>query len=163
MAVSTPPDSLLSGADIRAWKGFLRSYTALTKAIDAALEAEHGLPLTSYEVLYHVAETDKSKMRMCDLASTVLLSRSGLTRLVDRLERDGLIARQSCTDDARGQYAVLTDAGRDKLEAARVTHRAAIRTLFLDHFSPEELDLLGDAWDRVLPGASEAAGRRCGC
>src|SRR6185436_3450103 len=102
---------------------------------------------------YNLAERENPKMRMCDLASTVLLSRSGLTRLVDRLERDGLIVRQSCADDARGQYAVLTDAGRERLEAARVTHRAGIRALFLDHFSPEELELLGDAWERVLPGA----------
>lgn len=163
MAVTTTSDAPITGSELRAWKGFLRSYTALTKALDAQLEAEHDLPLTSYEVLFHVADTDGARVRMCDLASTVLLSRSGLTRLVDRLERDGLIARESCVDDARGQYAVLTDAGREKLEAARVTHRAGIRTLFLDHFTPDELALLGDAWDRVLPGASVAAGRRCGC
>jgi DNA-binding MarR family transcriptional regulator len=89
-------------------------------------------------------------MRMNDLAASVLLSRSGLTRLVDRLERDGYLERCSCAHDARGAFAVLTPAGREKLEAARETHLAGVRELFLSRFSDEELDVLGSAWDRVL-------------
>jgi DNA-binding MarR family transcriptional regulator len=162
-ATPTTSDATLSDRELRAWKGFLRAHTAMTKALDAQMDAEHGLPLTSYEVLFHVADSSGERMRMCDLATSVLLSRSGLTRLVDRLERDGLIVRESCADDARGQFAVITEDGRAKLEAARATHRASIRALFLDHFTADELDVLGDAWERVLPGAQQAAGRRCGC
>jgi DNA-binding MarR family transcriptional regulator len=161
MATTVPPTTLLDQRELRAWRGMLRTHAALTKALDLELEAEHGLSLTSYEVLLHVEGSDGDKMRMCDLASSVLLSRSGLTRLVDRLERDGLIARQSCTDDARGQFAVLTAAGREKLHAAQVTYLAGVRTLFLGQFTPEEQELLGSAWDRVLPAALGAAGTRC--
>lgn len=164
MAISTAPATpLLDAREMAAWRGLLKTHMALTKALDLQLEAEHGLSLTSYEVLLHVEDSGEDRMRMCDLASSVLLSRSGLTRLVDRLERDGLIARESCADDARGQFAVLTDAGREKLTAARVTHLSGVRELFLDHFSAEEQELLGAAWGRVLPGAAAAAGRRCGC
>jgi DNA-binding MarR family transcriptional regulator len=142
--------SRLEARELRAWRGLLRVHAQLSKALDAELEREHGLPLTSYEVLLYLSEADDGRMRMHDLASSVLLSRSGLTRLVDRLERDGYLERCSCAHDARGAFAVLTPAGREKLEAARVTHLAGVRELFLGHFSPEELDVLGDAWDRVL-------------
>jgi DNA-binding MarR family transcriptional regulator len=140
----------------------LRVHATLTKALDAELEAAHGLPLSSYEVLMHLADAQDERMRMSDLASTVILSRSGLTRLVDRLEREGLIERQSCPSDARGSFATLTASGRQKLQAARATHLAGVRSLFLDRFSPEELDVLAEAWERVLPGVSGAAGPTCG-
>jgi DNA-binding MarR family transcriptional regulator len=140
----------------------LRAHAALTKALDADLDAEHGLPLSSYEVLLYLADAEGGRMRMRDLASSVILSRSGLTRLADRLEREGLICRESCPSDARGSYAVLTAAGREKLAAARATHLAGVRSLFLQHFSEDELDSLGDAWERVIPGAASAPGPTCG-
>ena len=91
-------------------------------------------------------------MRMCDLAEQAQLSRSGLTRLVDRLERDGLLERCSCEHDARGSYACLTDAGRERLEEARVTHlRGRSREQFFSHFSESELELLADMWERIAP------------
>src|SRR5215208_3515185 len=142
--------SRLDARELRAWRGLLRVHAQLSKALDAELEREHGLPLTSYEVLLYLSEADDGRMRMHDLASSVLLSRSGLTRLVDRLERDGYLERCSCAHDARGAFAVLTPAGRQKLEAARETHLAGVRELFLSHFSDEQLDMLGDGWDRVL-------------
>jgi DNA-binding MarR family transcriptional regulator len=142
--------SRLDSRELRAWRGLLRVHAQLSKALDAQLEAAHGLPLTSYEVLMYLSDAEGGRMRMNDLAASVLLSRSGLTRLVDRLERDGYLERCSCAHDARGAFAVLTPAGREKLEAARETHLAGVRELFLSHFSGEELDLLGDAWDRVL-------------
>ena len=134
----------LDDRELRAWRGMLRVHAILTKALDADLDAAHG------------------RMRMSDLAATVILSRSGLTRLVDRLEREGLIERQSCDSDARGSFATLTPAGRRKLQAARATHLAGVRSLFLDHFSPEELELLAAAWERLLPGVASAPGPRCG-
>jgi DNA-binding MarR family transcriptional regulator len=146
--------SRLDNRELRAWRGLLRVHAALSKELDAQLEAAHGLPLTSYEVLMYLSDAEGGRMRMHDLASSVLLSRSGLTRLVDRLERDGYLERCSCAHDARGAFAVLTSAGREKLEAARETHLAGVRELFLSHFSAEQLDMLGDGWERVLTSLS---------
>ncbi|HEX5145715.1 MAG TPA: MarR family transcriptional regulator, partial [Conexibacter sp.] len=97
------------------------------------------------------AEAPEHRMRMCDLADSVLLSRSGMSRLVDRLERDGLLERCACTHDARGAFACITQAGRDLLEQARPTHVAGIRQRFLSQFSEDELRLLGGFWDRLTP------------
>jgi DNA-binding MarR family transcriptional regulator len=159
---ASPRGEQLSELELRAWRGMLRTHATLTKALDAELEAEHGLPLTSYEVLLHLADAEDQRMRMSDLAATVILSRSGLTRLVDRLEREGLIERQSCPSDARGSFASLTPAGRRKLAAARATHLAGVRSMFLDHFTPEEQEVLGAAWERLLPGVIDAPGPACG-
>ena len=150
----------LDETELRAWRGLLRAHATLVKRLDAELEAEHGLPLTSYEVLLHLAKTDGSKMRMCDIADSVLLSRSGLTRLVDRLEREGYVERTTCPDDARGAYARLTDTGRAKLEAASGTHLEGIREHFLQHFDRSELAVLAEAWERVGSPAA-AAGSSC--
>lgn len=147
----------LCAAELDAWRGLLRVHACVLKAVDAELEATHRLPLTSYEVLVQLSSTPDHRMRMCDLADSVSLSRSGMSRLVDRLERDGLIARAACTADARGAFAVLTDAGRELLEAARPTYRAGIRRRFLGRCSEDELRQLAELWERVLPGLS--AGR----
>ena len=142
--------SRLDTRELRAWRGLLRVHAQLSKALDAQLIAEHGLPLSSYEVLMHLSDAEGGRMRMNELASSVLLSRSGLTRLVDRLEREGYLERCSCAHDARGAFAVLTLAGREKVEAARTTHLAGVRELFLSRFTDEELDAMGAAMDRVL-------------
>jgi len=141
----------LTLGELRAWRGLLRAHACLRKRIDAELERQHGLPMTSYEVLLHLEEANRGRLRMCDLAEQAQLSRSGLTRLVDRLERDGLLERCSCSHDARGAYACLTDSGRTRLQEARVTHRAALRSAFFSRFSEEELSLLADMWDRIAP------------
>lgn len=145
-------DLRLAAHELRAWRGMLRAHAALAKALDAQLEAAHGLQLSSYEVLTYLADAENERMRMCDLASSILLSRSGLTRLVDRLQREGLLERVACSDDARGAFAKLTPAGREKLAAARETHLAGVRAMFVDLFSVEELDALGHLWDRILDG-----------
>lgn len=150
----TAPADRFSERELRAWRGMLRAHASLTKALDADLEAEHDLPLSSYEVLLYLAAADGERMRMSDLADSVALSRSGLTRLVDRMEREGLLGRESCPSDARGSYARLTDAGRAQLDGARRTHLAGVRERFLDHLSDAELDALGDCWERVLPAAT---------
>ena len=144
--------SRLDTRELRAWRGLLHAYAQLSKTLDAQLVAEHGLPLTSYEVLMYLSDADGGRMRMNELADSVLLSRSGLTRLVDRLEREGYLERCSCAHDARGAFAVLTPAGREKVESARVTHLAGVREHFLSKFSSDELEVLGDAWQRVLRG-----------
>ena len=158
MASTSAPRSpeRLAPEELRAWRGLLRVHTAIVKALDGQLEEAHRLPLSSYEVLLFLADAQEERMRMCDLASSVLLSRSGLTRLVDRLAREGLIERVACASDARGAFAQLTPAGREKLRTARETHLAGVRALFLDRLAPEELELLGDVWERLLPAALEA-------
>src|ERR1700724_897253 len=144
----------LTAAELRAWRGLLHAHGCLAKRLDAELEREHRLPLTSFEVLERLHESARGRMRMCDLAEQAQLSRSGLTRLVDRLERDGLLERCSCERDARGACACLTAAGRDRLEEARGTHLAVIREHFLSRFSEEELTVLADMWERIAPCGS---------
>jgi DNA-binding MarR family transcriptional regulator len=146
----------LSEAELRAWRGLLRAHASLAKRLESRLEREHGLQLSSYEVLQHLIDAPGGRMRMCDLAEQAQLSRSGLTRLVDRLERDELLGRCSCEHDARGAYACLTDRGRGRLDAARGTHRAVVREHFLSHFSEGELEALGKMWERVTAGCCGA-------
>src|SRR3954452_4644968 len=144
----------LSAAELGAWRGMLRVHTALVKALDAELAAAHDLPLSSYEVLITLESAPNRKRRMAELADSVLLSRSGMTRLVDRLERDGLLVRDTCTADGRGCYAVLTEKGAELLAHARPTHLEGVRERFLAHFSEDELRRFAEAWERVLPGAA---------
>jgi len=141
----------LTEGESRAWRGLLRAYACLAKRLDAELERAHGLPMTSYEVLHHLGDAPSGRMRMCDLAERAQLSRSGLTRLVDRLEREHLLDRCSCDHDARGSYACLTEAGRERLEEARTTHLAVVREHFFSRFSEVELSVLADMWERIAP------------
>jgi DNA-binding MarR family transcriptional regulator len=148
------PAGELTAAELAAWRGFLRVHAALAKQLDAELAAEHDLPLSSYEVLITLQAAPGRRCRMAELADRVLLSRSGTTRLVDRLEKEGLLERDTCTSDGRGTFAVLTEAGDELLARARPTHLSGVRERFVGHFSPEELATLALWWDRVLPGAA---------
>jgi DNA-binding MarR family transcriptional regulator len=158
--MASPPDIKaepvheLAPEELGAWRGLLRVHSALVKALDSELLAAHELPLTSYEVLINLQAAPGHRRRMAELADTVLLSRSGMTRLVDRLERDGLITRDACDHDGRGTFAVLTDKGEACLTDARRTHLEGVRERFLRHFEPDELRVLSDLWNRVLPGAA---------
>ncbi|HYM45326.1 MAG TPA: MarR family transcriptional regulator [Solirubrobacteraceae bacterium] len=150
-AVKIASGESLSETELQAWRGFLRAHACLAKRLDAELERAHGLPMTSYEVLHHLDDAGAGRMRMCDLAEQAQLSRSGLTRLVDRLAREGLLERCSCDHDARGSYACLTDLGRERLAQARGTHLAVVREQFFSRFSEPELGALADLWDRIAP------------
>ncbi len=129
----------------------LRAHAGLVKELDAELVREHDLPLSSYEVLLFLNDSGDGRMRMSELADSVLLSRSGLTRLVDRLERDGLLKRERCESDARGLFAEITDEGRSVFAAARATHLDGVRRLFLDRFTRDELRTLGALWRKLEP------------
>ena len=148
------PAVQLSSTELGAWRGLLRVHAALVKQLDAELSAAHQLPLSSYEVLLTLESAPAHKLRMAELADSVLLSRSGMTRLVDRLEKDGLLLRDHCTADGRGCYAVLTDKGAEMLATARPTHLEGVRERFLRHFSDEELVILAGIWERIIPGSS---------
>jgi DNA-binding MarR family transcriptional regulator len=149
--IPTGEQEVLSLGELRAWRGLLRAHSCLAKRLDATLEQAHRLPMTSYEALQHLADSSGGRMRMCDLAEQAQLSRSGLTRLVDRLEREELLERCSCEQDARGSFACLTDAGRERLEEARVTHLAVVREHFFSRFSEDELSVLADMCERIAP------------
>ncbi len=155
----TPAPARRSGGDkltpleLGAWRELLRVHATLTRELDEELRRSHGLPLSSYDVLVNLESAPDHQMRMSELADAVLLSRSGLTRLVERLERDGLLARADCPDDARGSLAVLTEAGLARLAEARKTHLTGVRERFLDHFDDAELEQIGAYWQRLLPSA----------
>ena len=134
-----------------AWGGFLRAHGALVRRLDDDLRATHGLTLSSYEVLLFLAWSPDRRMRMGDLAGRVLITLSGVTRLIGRLEREGLVRRERSPEDGRGSYAVLTEAGLLLLREAHPTHLAGVRRLFLGHFNDEELRMLAGFWDRVSP------------
>jgi DNA-binding MarR family transcriptional regulator len=147
----------LSAAELAAWRGMLRVHASLLRAMDADMSAAHGIGLRSYEVLLHLGEAPDERLRMSELSESVLLSASGVSRLVDRLERDGLVRRERCSEDGRGYWTVLTPAGRRKLAEARPTHLDGVRRLFLSHFGAGDLARLAGYWDRVLPGAAASA------
>jgi DNA-binding MarR family transcriptional regulator len=149
--IPTPEQEALSPEEARAWQALMRAHACLAKRLESALEGTHRLPLTSYEVLHRLEEASGGRMRMCDLADRAQLSRSGLTRLADRLESEGLIVRCSCDHDARGSYACITESGRERLEEARATHLTVVRQQFFAHFSPEELGVLASMWERIAP------------
>jgi DNA-binding MarR family transcriptional regulator len=142
----------LDREELAAWRGMLRVHSDMTRVLDAELTHRHGLPLTSYEVLLFLADSPDGRMRMSELADSVLLSRSGLTRLVDRLEREGLLEREQCEEDARGYFAAITDRGRDLFTEARRTHLAGVRERFLSRFSRDDLRTLGALWEKVPHG-----------
>jgi DNA-binding MarR family transcriptional regulator len=154
-SAGTQPIHELTPGELDAWRGLLRVHSALVKALDAELLAGHDLPLTSYEVLINLQAAPDHRRRMAELAEGVLLSRSGMTRLVDRLEREGLLERDACDSDGRGTFAVLTDKGEALLSEARRTHLDGVRERFLQHFSPAELEQLAGYWNRVVPGAAD--------
>jgi DNA-binding MarR family transcriptional regulator len=145
----------LTPLELGSWRELLRVHATLTRELDEELRRSHGLPLSSYDVLVNLESAPDRQMRMSELADAVLLSRSGLTRLVERLERDGLLARADCPDDARGSLAVLTDEGMARLAQARKTHLRGVRERFLDHFSDGELEQLGEMWQRLVPPSGE--------
>ena len=142
--------SKLDRGELSAWKGMLAAHGRLTAELDAELERDHGLGLTSYEVLMNLADAPDGRMRMSELADRLLLSRSGITRLADRLVDKGLIKRERCSNDGRGYNAQLTAKGRDVVTAARPDHLAAVRRLFLSQLSDDELETLGRIWQRLL-------------
>jgi DNA-binding MarR family transcriptional regulator len=145
--------------EVQAFAGLLRAHAATTRRFNAELVAEHGLTLSDYEVLLRLSWAPDQRLRRVDLAQQVLLTPSGITRLLAGLERHGFVERASCESDARVTYAQLTEDGVAKLRAASKTHVNGIRSLFGEHFSGEELESLSDLLGR-LP-VEDAAGGAC--
>lgn len=135
--------------DLAVWRSFLRAHAQLIRTLEAELGEAREIPLASYDVLVQLAEAPAHRLRMTELADRVLLSRSGLTRLIDRLERDGLVRREPVPDDARGMYAVLTAAGTDRLRSATRVHLPGIEAHFARRFNRQELARLGQLLGRL--------------
>lgn len=154
----TEPAPLLTGLN-GAWTGFLRAHAMLARRLDAELQARHDLTLNDYDVLVQLRDSEAGHLRMSDVASRVVLTRSGITRLVDGLQRDGLVARSNCPTDARSVYACITDVGRARLAEAAATHRSGIREAFGDHFSEAELALLTEQFERLISGVQQDCGK----
>jgi DNA-binding MarR family transcriptional regulator len=140
----TPPSAPISRHDARlgAWRAFLRAHARVIRQLERELADEHDLALTDYDVLVQLSAAPDRQMRMSEMADGLLLSRSGVTRLVDRLVAEGLVQRVSCETDRRGQWAQLTDAGYERLRRASPTHLRGIAEHFVDRLSTDDLAAL---------------------
>src|SRR5262245_30589732 len=155
--VSDPPG-------IDAWRTFLVAHARITRRLDDELQAAHGLSLAEYDALLQIATAPNRRVRMNVLAERVILSRSGITRLVDRLETQGAVERIACETDARGQEARLTSAGLERLRAAARTHLDGVHRYFLDRLGPDELEALRSSLGSVaapLPSGDPSAHEGC--
>jgi DNA-binding MarR family transcriptional regulator len=146
-------DEGLTTEELTVWRTLQRAQVHIARHLESELLVAHDLPLASYDVLTQLAEEPARRLRMNDLAGRVLLSRSGLTRLIDRLQREGLVAREACASDARGLFAVLTDAGAARLAEARPTYLRGIRAKFLDLLGPGEIGLVREMLAKLLLAA----------
>jgi DNA-binding MarR family transcriptional regulator len=140
---------------LEAWVRFLRAHAALTRELSADLVAEHGLTINDYEVLLHLQRAPDQQLRRVDLAERVLLTASGITRLLEGLEEAGFVERAACATDRRVVYAQLTETGEQKLREASRTHLAGIMELFTSRFDEDELATLSSLLGRLPGGAAD--------
>jgi DNA-binding MarR family transcriptional regulator len=134
-------ESLLSREETVLWRRFVETHAAIVRKLDDDLRAQSGLTLSAFEVLYELVRAPENRRRMAELADRLLFTRSGVTRVVDRLERDGLVERRGCASDGRGIYAILTEQGFETFVAAAGPHIDGVRELFFDRL---------DGWDDLL-------------
>jgi DNA-binding MarR family transcriptional regulator len=152
-SATTPETSVAIEAFVR----LVRASAAVTRQLSAQLNVDHGLSINDYEALLRLARAPDSRMRRVDLANSLLLTAGGVTRLLDGLERDGFVAREECPSDRRVSYAVLTEAGRDKLRDASQSHTRQIRELLGGTYDDDELAQLIALLDR-LPDVDPSGG-----
>ena len=137
-------------ARLATWSTFLQAHARVTRELEHELEAEQDLSLADYDLLYQLAVADGRRLRMSELANRLALSRSGATRLVDRLEAAGLVDRQTCATDRRGYWATVTEAGIGRLRAATPVHLRGVCEYFLDRIPPDELEQLRRTLERIV-------------
>jgi DNA-binding MarR family transcriptional regulator len=137
---------------LETWRTFLHAHAKLTRRLDDELRAAHGLSLAEYDALLQLAQAPGRRLRMSVLADRVLLSRSGITRLVDRLVADGMVERTTCTTDARGAEAALTRTGIDRLRVASTTHLDGVRRYFLDSIDANDRQAIDRGLGHVMDG-----------
>jgi DNA-binding MarR family transcriptional regulator len=151
--MATVSETQLEGVSLEAWRAYLQSHASILRALDAELLAEQAITTRDYEVLLYLNHAPDRQLPMSGLASKTMLTRSGVTRLVDGLVAGGFVERIACPEDARVSYARLTDIGYQKLREAGCSHVASIRRQFLEHFTPDEVGQLAELLGR-LPGAN---------
>jgi DNA-binding MarR family transcriptional regulator len=134
---------------LTAWLGLLRGQAATRRALDGELQAAHGLTVVAYEALLLLSQSTERALRRVDLARGLGLTPSGVTRLLDGLEREGLVEKRTCDRDARVTYAALTDAGAERLERASCSHVGSVRALFEERYTSEELETLAELLGRL--------------
>lgn len=140
----------LSPEERAAWSGFIRAHATIVRELDAELRAAHGLPLSSFDVLVQLSLAPEGRMQMYELAEAVHLSRSGLTRLVDRLERQGMLERHRGERDPRQVFACITRRGLERLAETTPTHLAGVRRRFLERLTRAQVSQLVVVWNRLL-------------
>lgn len=147
--VGIPPDR------VAAWRAFLEAHSRVTEVLEQELKDEQGLPLTWYDVLVQLSEAPEQRLRMQELADRVVLSKSGLTRLIDRMAKAGLVQRAECDSDRRGTFAELTEQGYQRLRAAAPTHLAGVARHFTRHLDADEAAVLARTLRRIAEAAHE--------
>ncbi|MFP4636630.1 MAG: MarR family winged helix-turn-helix transcriptional regulator [Nitriliruptoraceae bacterium] len=155
MSKTTDAQAQIPAAQLAAWRAFLEAHARTVEVLSHELRAETELPLTWYDVLVQLSEADGGRLRMQELADAVLLSKSGLTRLIDRMEREGLVRRSRCSDDRRGTFAELTDAGWQRLRDAAPTHLRGVREHFADLLDDAEAAELERLLHRIATAAND--------
>ncbi len=142
----------MDGAALSAWRGYLLSHAVILRTLDADLVTQHGITARDYEALMFLAQAPDGHLAMSELADRMMLTRSGVTRMIGGLEADELVERIACPNDARVSYVQLSSSGEKKLTAASKTHVDRIEEVFLAHFSDTEVEELAELLGR-LPGA----------
>lgn len=158
--LSTQAPDLQTAPALNAWVRLLRGHTATRRTLSVQLQLEHDLTVNDYEALLHLSRAQDGALKRVDLATALLLTPSGITRLLEGLEVAGLVEKRACESDARVSYAAITDAGRGKLEAASCSHIGSVRALFEERYTDDELETLAELLGR-LPGAGGADGSEC--
>lgn len=148
-------------SEVRTWIRFLATHSAITRELEARLMGAHGLTLSDYDVLVQLARAEDHKLRNIELAKAVVLTRSGVTRLVDGLEKDGLVKRCACADDKRGSFVQITDVGIARLREAAGTHLEGVRELFLEKLGDDGRAQMDDLLGRLPQGADCTQHRAC--
>jgi DNA-binding MarR family transcriptional regulator len=163
--VATPPiietmNQLFNPVERAAWRGFVRSHSALLRRLDADLRRAHGISISAYEALIILGRSDAGSLQMSELAGRTLLTQSGISRLVTRLERDGLVRREADPTDRRASRISLTESGAQVLRDGMRTHFDGVRNRFLNRFSDAELIQLADFWDRLTDESRDEENER---
>lgn len=153
-------EQMVTGPLLEAWQRLLRAHCVMLRVLDAELQADHAMTISDYDVLVSLRSAEHGQLRMSDLSRRTMLTRSGMTRLVQGLERDGLVERTACPSDARVSWVRLSDLGVERLDAARRTHHAGIRRLFADHFSEADAETLAGLLGRI-PGVADGSATSC--
>jgi DNA-binding MarR family transcriptional regulator len=156
----TTGEAMVTGVQLDAWQRLLRANCILMRVLDHELQADHAMTISDYDVLVSLRDAEDGHLRMSDLSKRTMLTRSGMTRLVQGLERDGIVERRACDSDARVSYVSLSTAGRERLEAARRTHHAGIRRMFAEHFDDAEATQLAELLGRI-PGVADGTSTAC--